>query len=378
EAYMDAVSGNAPLRDKISKRYLDAVRKTAILYDTAQKDIRDSYKQKRNALGAQAALARSNNALDLSQKGLSKSGESVQSAVLGDMALMSGLTQLNSDESHALNELSKQRQQAMSGMYDSMAKELIEADEKQQEQDYKKQRDAIEDERWDTEFKYKASQDSVKSHQWEREFEYGKQQDLLDREHAEKRDEEDDRRWNAEHTHEKERDAIENERWEREFARSNYENDRDYKFEVKKQEDKNSQLDTENELARDKFEQQKKKENSELGIKGAYLAMEREYKEREMKLDEEKADLSHDRIMAEIGVPYRITEDGYIDPVHTPDEFIDIMLKGIGDGTLHRSEYVTRAELKERLEETILNNPRLSPDFRESLRIYAKARGLLD
>ena len=192
DVYTAAYNSKNPSRDMLTKRYLDVINRTDRIYDSIQKDIDREYNGYFNAASAQNAIAKSNTAEDLAQKGLSKSGQSVQSSILHDMSLANTMAQLENQKA----EKSAQNNQNRVNHLSSLEKELIDAqaqyDSEERKLEYQKERDEVKDKQWKDEFDYNASRANVSDYKWEKE-----------QERQEKRDAESDRQWNVSHAYER-------------------------------------------------------------------------------------------------------------------------------------------------------------------------------
>lgn len=366
QTYLQYSQNNTPLRDKISNRYLDVIRRTHLMYDTIASDVKKQFRAERNNIAAQAAISKRNTESALNQKGISKSGESVQSSIMGDMVYMGALTDLAQKEASKLSEVSAARQAAVSSIHNDMINAQNEAERQQEEMEYKKERDAVTDEKWEKQFNYNASRDTTADQKWQ-----------VEQERQEKRDREDDRRWNTQYVYNAQRDLVQDAQKQREFDREIYESDRDYAFEREKFESDAAQIQIENDLARQQLLQNANKNNSDTYIKNQYLELEKEKQKYDMTNNSQKTTFSQTKSeMERMGLFYTVDEEGFIVPNQSPDEFIDIMIKGTGNGTYNNMEFISPQTLETRMRRT-LDNQNINPDYRNALAIYARARGII-
>lgn len=306
-------------RAKLENRYLEAIKRISTAYNSAKSDINKEFQGYRNALNAQSAISKSNTAQALMQKGLSKSGESIQSSILGDMAHMNALASLSDKQAQKLNELNLSRQNALEGVYGDMLSAQNEAEKQQKELEYQRERDKASDDKWYLEYQYRKS-----------------------------------------------RDAIEDERLKRADERDIYESDREYNFNREKYSNQLKQQNLENELNEKKYQLDKTKNEQDSYIKNQYLELE--------KIAADKGSSSKSDSVEDYG--YSVNEKGYIVPDLAPDELIDAMIKGNGNGSWRANEFVVPSELEERVN-SVLNDQRIDPDYLNLLAIYARARGII-
>lgn len=313
---------------------MDVINKIGVMFDVAQQNLESQYYNDRKSLSAQSAISKNNTASALMQKGLSKSGESVQSSILGDMSYMNALSKLASDNTQKMNELTAQRFSAIAGVRNDMLNAQNEADRL----DYQRERDKALDERWEKEFNYNASRDSAEDYKWNKQMEYQKQ-----------------------------RDFIEDDRTEREIARDIYEDDRDYKFGLEQYEDEKAQTAVKNALAQTELDIKKTQNDRENYLKNQYLLLEKE------KLQKED---SSSKAGEDYDFGYSVNSKGYIVPDVPPDEFLDIMLKGSGTWGFGGLKFVSPDEFELRVRE-MLKEERLDPDYLNLMEIYARGRGII-
>ena len=301
---------------------MQVIKKINLMYDKAESNLKKQYQLDRSNLSAQSAISKSNTATALMQKGLSKSGESVQSSIMSDMAYMGALTQLANNNAQKINELNVARQSAIADVQNDMLNAQNEADRQDAQFEYQKERDKVSDDKWQSQQEYQAQKD-------QRDFEYTR-----------------------------ERDSIKDERTERELAREIYESDRDYQFDVKKHEDEKAQTSIENAMENTKI-------YHENYIKSQYLELEKE--KNSQKTDSQSGDL---------GFGYSVNSKGYIVPDVSPDKFLDIMLKGNGVGAFRGVQFVSPNEFEKRVRAMLKEN-RLDPDYLNLMEIYARGRGII-
>lgn len=300
DAFLSSSKNKSPQREKITDKYLSLILSLNSVFSNENKQIQNKYDEYEKQLGVQSAISKKNTQSALLQKGLSKSGESVQSSILGDMAYMGNLATLMKNEGAELSKLNAQKQSAISNVYSDMIAEQIEAD-RQKEHD---------------------------------ESEYNK--------------------WLKEFEHQAEREKILDQRDQRDYERKVYESDRDYNLNLQK---------FNHEAEIDKTSQDISK--NELYIKNQYL-----------NLEKEKSSSSQSKNDSE-NLGYIITEAGYYLPTMTPDEFIDSMTKGSGDGKGTSFDFITPKTLGSRLKK-IMEDESIDPQYRQILEVHARARGLLD
>lgn len=370
DLYLYSSQNKTPVRDKIGNRYLEIIKKLNNAYDGSAAQIKDQYRSYRDTAGAQAAITQQNTASALAQKGLSKSGESIQSALLNDMAYMGTLSDLAQNENRDLSELNAQRISAIAGVQNDMLNAQNEADRQETELEYQKERDAKADEKWEKEFNYNASRDSVSDYKWNSELERQKS-----------RDAESDRKWNVEQSYKIERDNKSDDKWQREQNRKEYESDRNYDLERDKFEADKAQKAEQNRISNRELDIREKNNNSEsylqsrqLDIKQQYLDLEKE-KQAEAQAEKEAEKAAKNTVKDEL--PYTINDDGYIVPEVAPSEFMEFIIQGNGLGTWANSEFIRPATLKERTE-AVINNIAIDPDYRRVLEMYARARGIIN
>lgn len=370
DLYLYSSQNKTPVRDKIGNRYLEIIKKLNNAYDGIAAQIKDQYRSYRDTAGAQAAITQQNTASALAQKGLSKSGESIQSALLNDMSYMGTLSDLAQNENRDLSELNAQRISAIAGVQNDMLNAQNEADRQETELEYQKERDAKADEKWEKEFNYNASRDSVSDYKWNSELERQKS-----------RDAESDRKWNVEQSYKIERDNKSDDKWQREQNRKEYESDRNYDLERDKFEADKAQKAEQNRISNRELDIREKNNNSEsylqsrqLDIKQQYLDLEKE-KQAEAQAEKEAEKAAKNTVKDEL--PYTINDDGYIVPEVAPSEFMEFIIQGNGLGTWANSEFIRPATLKERTE-AVINNIAIDPDYRRVLEMYARARGIIN
>ncbi len=314
-------------RAKLENRYLEAIKRISSAYNSAKSDINKEFQGYRNALNAQSAISKSNTAQALMQKGLSKSGESIQSSILGDMAHMNALASLSDKEAQKLNELNLSRQNALEGVYGDMLSAQNEQEKAQKEMEYQRERDKASDDKWYLEYQYRKS-----------------------------------------------RDAIEDERLKRADERDIYESDREYNFNREKYSNQLEQQKLENELSEKRYLLDKNKNEQDSYIKNQYLELEKSAQEAKAQAEQEESTSSDKKSGSDVG--YSLNEKGYIVPDLAPDELIDAMIKGNGNGSWRANEFVVPSELEERVN-SVLNDQRIDPDYLNLLAIYARARGII-
>lgn len=369
DLYLYSSQNKTPVRDKIGNRYLEIIKKLNNAYDGNAAQIKNQYRSYRDTAGAQAAITQQNTASALAQKGLSKSGESIQSALLNNMAYMGTLSDLAKSENRELSELNAQRMSAIAGVQNDMLNAQNEADRQETELEYQKERDAKSDEKWEKEFNYNASRDSVADYKWNSELERQKN-----------RDAESDRKWNVEQSYKIERDNKSDDKWQREQNRKEYESDRNYDFERDKFEADKAQKAQQNKISNRELDIREKNNNSEnylqsrqLDIKQQYLDLEKE-KQAEAQAEKEAEKAAKNTVKDEL--PYTINDEGYIVPEVAPSEFIEFIIQGNGLGTWANGEFIRPATLKERTE-AVINNVTIDPNYRRVLEMYARARGII-
>lgn len=355
DMYTSAYSRKNSSRDILSKRYMDVISQINKAYSAADAEIDREYKAYANAASAQSAIAKKNTEDALVQKGLSRSGESVQSGILHDMALANTMTRLEEQKTNKIAQSNKNRMLEIASVQKQLADAEMKADSEERELEYRRERDKVSDEKWREEMDYNASRANVSDYKWEKEQEREKQ-----------RDAESDRRWNVSHAYQREQDALENDRKEREAARKNYENDRDYQ------------------LARDKYESERLLDLEELEmkktaaandnyIKNQYLALEKQA------LEKEKAHGDKSETTDENGITYTADGDGYYTPKMSANELLNLIERKSQYGLWSETEgYIgPRKLLKKRFLE-ILENPNLNQKYREDLLFLATARGIME
>lgn len=368
--YLWSSQNKIPLRNKIESRYIDAVNKINRSYDSSAAQVKKRYDSYRNQAGAQAAIVQSNTASTLAQKGLSKSGESIQSSLLNDMSYMNALSNLGKQESNELSDLNAKRMSAISGIQNDMLNAQNEADLHESELEYKKARDAKADEQWEKNFNYNASRDSVSDYKWEKELERQKS-----------RDAESDRKWNVEQGYKIERDNKADEQWLQEQNRKSYESARSYGLEREKLENDKAQQAERNKISQRELDIRENNYNNEnnlksreLNIKNQYLELEKQ-KQSEKQTEKQASTTSPQKKVSD-KIGYVINDEGYIVPEISPSEFMEIIIEGGGLGSWTTGEFIKPGTLKQRTEDMI-NNPDIDPDYRRVLRIYARARGII-
>ncbi|MBE6689591.1 MAG: hypothetical protein E7588_10035 [Ruminococcaceae bacterium] len=372
DIYLNSVGGKTSQRDKIGKKYLQVISQIGEMYDSAAKELQSRYQLQRSQLSAQSKISQANTSAQLAQKGLSKSGESIQSSILSDMAYMGALTSLGNDEASKLNELNAQRYAAMSAVQKDMLNAQNEADRLEAQMEYQKSRDDISDSRWEKEFNYNASRDSVNDYHKNRQFESDNAKWQAEQEYKKERDAESDRRWNTQYLYDVNRDAIEDDRAERAIARDIYENDRDYNFDMQKYQDSKNQQSFENNLSQREADLKKSQIQNENYIKAQYLELEREKQEYDMKYT--KSGSHADDIKYDFG--YAVNAQGFIVPDVTPDKFLDNMIKGNGMNKQDGEVFIIPADFEKRVN-ALLEDERIDKGYRQLLEICARSRGII-
>ena len=169
DMYTSAYSKKNSSRDILSKRYMDVISQINKAYRSVETEIDREYKTYADNVAAQNAIARKNTQNALVQKGLSRSGESVQSDILHDMALASTMTQLAGQKADKLAQSNKNRMLEISSVQKQLADAQMKADSEERELEYRKERDKVSDDKWREEMDYNASRASVSDYKWEKE-----------------------------------------------------------------------------------------------------------------------------------------------------------------------------------------------------------------
>ncbi|MBQ9922544.1 MAG: hypothetical protein IJO52_10170 [Clostridia bacterium] len=354
--YTSAYSRKSPARDTLEKRYMDVISRINSAYRAAEADIEREYNNYFNAASAQNSIAKKNTAEMMAQKGLSRSGESVQNAILHDMSLANTMTQLSEQKAEKIAQNNKKRMLETAAVEKELIEAQNEADYRDREFEYQKERDEIKDRQWKEEFDYNSSRASISDYKWEKEQERQKA-----------RDAESDRQWNVSHAYKREQDAIANDRKERELAREIYENDRDYQLSRDK-------FEAQNLLDREELELKKTTAANENYIKSQYLAMEKQEKAAKAAKEAEKEETTDKN-----GITYTSDGDGNYTPKMSANELINLIERksqyGIWD---EEKGYISpRTLLKNRFME-VIGNPNLNEKYREDLIFLGTARGILE
>ena len=346
DMYTSAYNRKDSSRDLLSKRYLDVIHRVNRAYDAAEKDIEKEYNSYRNSASAQSAISKANTAAAQAQKGLSKSGESIQSSILSDMALANTMVSLDNQEAQKKSQNYQNRMAEVSALEKDLIDAQSEADRADRELEYQKSRDAVKDEQWQKEFDYNASRANVSDYRWEKEREY-----------QTARDAESDRQWNVAHAYQRSRDAAENDLKKQELARRIYENDRDYQF------------------SRDKFEAENSLANAELELEKSIAANNNYLKSQYLEIEKKNTE----KTSTSKKVTYSLNEDGYYAPNMTPNSLLNVMQSNCTYGAwIEGKGFITPKKLfKQRMIE-VLANKDLDPGYREELLFLATARGVLE
>ena len=340
DMYTSAYLNKNSARNLLTQQYMSVMDKINSAYDLLEKNIHSEYDGYKNSAAAQNKITKNNISDQLLQKGLSKSGESVQASLMADMSLANTLTELDKSRSDKISSNNSARMKDISSLQKEYISQQNMLDSELRDLEYQRERDTAEDSRWEKEFEYKKSRDA-----------------------------ESDRQWNATQSYKKSQDAVENDLKKQQLARDIYENDRDYKLEKSKAEAQQENDKQKYNLEKEKLEQEKINKANENYIKNQYLALEKEARNSSSEKDSREQSGK---------ITYNINEDGYFEPNMSANYLIELIQRESSFGCWSNSTYVTPKKLAQKRILDVLSDKDLDPEYARELEFYAKVRGILD
>ncbi len=148
---------------KLYNKYNTLIGNIEKSHDENEREINDSYYKAKNDLSAASAKADKELKNDLLDMGLSRSGDSVQAEISGNLAKNAGVAALDAEKNKALRENELSRSKAHGELFTSYLDKAAGLDEKLLA-DYIKQMNA------DRDYEYKESRDAESDRQWQAEF----------------------------------------------------------------------------------------------------------------------------------------------------------------------------------------------------------------
>lgn len=332
--------------NRISDKYKALGNNIHAQYDSDANRIKSEYDQNKKNASVSAALTDANFKNSMVNKGLSRSGESLQGELMNNLSRNSAYALLDSQRADALAENQRSRAAAQNALYSDYLDEYAQWEDRLR-------KTYIEQLNLDREYDYGAERDKVRDGQWQSEFDAGREDEAFGQSIQSLYYDLDRQKYASDKAQKEFENSLNTQKFEQVKRQDAFQNDLSAK-----------QYD----LSTKQYDRQARQDREASQLSARKLALEQD------KFDYEKEQKEAEKAAAKITGELFSEENGTVVPKYPPVSLVDKIYAFYDE-----YHYYDRDETTESVKKAIraiLEDERLDTDYRYELSVYAGAIGL--